>query len=109
MFSSLPEEVEGMLVTLSEMYNGSVGDEIEADYHGIRQDIEEWIFNLKVAKTNMQTVSAKYYKKEKECLLLIEDSKEPTDTEGLEKFTEKFGKMKTDIDAILAEAEGCND
>ena len=110
MFGSLPEEVEGMLVTLQEMYNGSIGEDgSDPDYENLRQEIEEWIFNLKVAKTNMQTVSAKYYKKEKECLLLLDDAKEPTDTEGLEKLTERFHKMKKDIDAILAEAEGCND
>jgi len=54
MFGSLPDEVEGMLVTLQEMYNGSIGEAgSDPDYEGIRQDIEEWIFNLKVAKTSM--------------------------------------------------------
>lgn len=55
MFGNLPEEVEGMLKTLEEMYNGSVGPagKDEADYECLRQEIEEWIFNLKVAKTSM--------------------------------------------------------
>lgn len=54
MFGNLPDEVEGMLVTLQEMYNGSVGEEHDdPDYAGIRQDIEEWIYDLKKAKTSM--------------------------------------------------------
>lgn len=109
MFGNLPNEVEGMLLTLQEMYNGSIGEEKdEPDYIDLRQDIEEWIFDLKKAKTNMQSVSGKYAKKEKECLLLLDDAKEPTDTEGLEKLKDRFSKMKADIDAILGEAEAVN-
>ena len=51
MFGTLPDEIESMLVTLQEMYNGSVPDE-GADYYDARQDIEEHIFNIKVARTN---------------------------------------------------------
>lgn len=40
--------------------------------------------------------------------MLLDDAKEPTDTEGLEKLKERFSKMKADIDGILNEAEGCN-
>jgi hypothetical protein len=35
MFGTLPEEIEGMLKTLQEMYNGSVPDE-GADYFELR-------------------------------------------------------------------------
>ena len=54
MFGNLPDEVEGMLLTLQEMYNGSVGEENDdPDYADLRQNIEEWIFELKKAKTSM--------------------------------------------------------
>lgn len=108
MFGTLPEEIEGMLKTLQEMYNGSVPDE-GADYFELRQQIEEHIYSLKVVRTNIQQVGAKYSKQENEVQSLIEESKEPTDTVGLEKLKEAFEHQKTEIDKILEEAEACND
>lgn len=60
-------------------------------------------------RTNIQQVGAKYSKQENEVQSLIEESKEPTDTVGLEKLKEAFEHQKTEIDKILEEAEACND
>ena len=54
-------------------------------------------------------IGNKWKKKQTEIDNLIEESKEPTDTEGLLKLCEQCDKEKKLVDAILEEAEACND
>ena len=64
MCGNLPGEIETMLRTLNEMYNGSIPDET-ADYFDLRQSIEEHIYSLKILRTNILDIGVKYEKKDK--------------------------------------------